>query len=401
MPISSPPPLRPEWRDGRVVHSVPWSPVVFLWGFALVWNAALLGFGWLLWTMPPRDGRGVATGTLAVFAVAGVALVVGAVGTAWSRARFGRSEFALDAVPFAIGGWVSGVIHVPPAAAGAASFDVVLDCLRIVPMNRGTNRSTTWREEVTVSAAGLDRDASGVRVPVAIMVPADGFPSGTLDRRRIEWRVSIAASLPGMDYDANFEVPVFHVGGAAAPPPRPLSRLRGEGEGMSRPPGTRIQVQHRPDGLTIQYPTPKWVLSWALGPMMVLPVVGWLVGRRAYPGELSAELAGVAVGLAAAAVLLALTVAAVLLTPNRVEVRADEVLVLSGAYGFGYTRRIARRDVKAVKHVPVQNGPSVTHTVVVETRDGRTVMATPSIAGLTEARWLTGELERAVATTPA
>jgi hypothetical protein len=401
MPISSPPPLRLDWRDRRVLHSVSWSSVVFLWGFALVWNATLLGFGWVLWTMPPRDGRGVATATLMVFAVAGLALVAGAIGTTWSRARFGRSEFALDAVPFAIGGWVSGVVHVPSAAARAESFDVVLDCLRIVPMNRGTNRSTTWREEVTVPAAGLDRDDSGVRVPVAIRVPADGFPSGTLDRRRIEWRLSIAASLPGMDYDAHFEVPVFHVGGEASPPPRPLSRLRGEGEGMSRPPGTRIQVQHLPDGLTIQYPTPKWVLSWALGPMLVFPVVGWLVGQRAYPGEWPAIVVGVAVGVAAAAVLLALTVIAVLLTPNRVEVHADEVLVRNGAYGFGYTRRVARRDVKAVKHVPVQNGPSVTHTVVMETRDGRTVMATPSIAGLTEARWLTGELERAVGTTPA
>jgi hypothetical protein len=371
---------------------------LFLWAFALLWNTVLAGFGWLLWTMPPRDGRSIAWAAFFVFVFAGVALVASALWATTTRARFGRSEFAMDAAPFAVGGWVSGVIQVPPAAAGADRFDVVLDCLRIVPMSRGTSRSTTWREEVTVPGAGLDRDAAGVRVPVAIIVPADAFPTGTLDRRRIEWRISIAASLPGLDYDASFEVPVFAVEGPAGPPPRPLSRVRGEEEGTLRPPDSRIQVQHLADGLTIQYPTPKWVLTWGLGPMMVLPVVGWMVGRRGYPGELPAELVGVAVGMVGGFALLGLTLLAVLLTPNRIEVRTDDVMVRHGAYGVGYSRRFARRDVKAVKHVPFQNGPNVTHTVVVETRDGRTVLATPTLPGLTEARWITGELARALGT---
>jgi hypothetical protein len=374
---------------------MPWSAALFLWGFALFWNTALAGFGWLLWTMPPGDGRAIAWATFFVFVFAGVTLIASALWSTTTRARFGSSEFAMDAVPFAVGGWVSGVIQVPPAAAGAESFDVVLDCLRIVSMSRGTNRSTSWREEVTVPAAGLDRDAMGVRVPVAIRVPGDVFPSGTQDLRRIEWRVSIAARLPGLDYDASFEVPVFHVEGPPGPPPRPLSRVRGEEEGALRPPDSPIRVQHRPDGLTIQYATPKWVLTWALGPMVVL-LIGWLVGRRAYPGELPAEIVGVAIGLVGGFALLGLTLIAVLLTPNRVEVHSGEVMVRNGAYGFGYSRRFPRPDVKAVKHVPVQDGPDITHTVVVETRDGRIVIATPSLPGLTEARWLRGELARAL-----
>ena len=49
-----------------------------------------------------------------------------------------------------------------------------------------------------------------------------------------------------------------------------------------------------------------------------------------------------------------------------------------------------------VKHVPLQNGPRVDHSVDIETKDGKSYNAALGLRDLAEARWLADEIGRRV-----
>jgi hypothetical protein len=91
---------------------------------------------------------------------------------------------------------------------------------------------------------------------------------------------------------------------------------------------------------------------------------------------------------------LAMALFGVLTHPNRVEVRSDVVVVRRGVFGRGWDRRIPRRDVVAVKRVPLQNGPRLDHSVDIETRDGKSYNAALGLRDLAEAQWLADEIGR-------
>jgi hypothetical protein len=399
-PESDAPPwlMRRDWAARRVEDGAGPLPLVLLWGFSVVWYGALSLSAWAMQTRLGRPGTGAARVVLVLFAVAGLLPVLGAVFITLHRLRFQRSTFELDELPFAVGGWVSGVVEAPAALAGAQAVDLTLDCLDVNVHGENTSRTTKWREEAIVEAAEIEPGPRRVRIPVAIAVPPGALATTRLSAGSgIEWTLSVGAALPGLDYRADFIVPVFALPGAPGAPPRPLSRSRAvrEGTGWARPPGTRIRLQELTDGAALQYPAPSWLPYWTLGPLLLVPA-GALVGRLAFPGDATALLISVGVGAAVALFALALALLGLLTRPDRVEIRGDLVVVRRGLFGRGWDRRIPRREVAAVKHVPLQNGPRVDHTVDIETRDGRSYNAALGLRDLAEAKWLASEIERRV-----
>jgi hypothetical protein len=389
---------RKDWTARLIKDEAGSLVLVLLWGFSLVWYGVLALVAWAMGTSSPT-GSGGAGVVLIVFAVAGLLPLVAAVFITWHALRFPRSTFELDAVPFALGGWVSGVVEAPASVAGAETLEVALDCVDVVVHSRSTFRTTKWRQEVTVDAAGLERRPKRVQIPVAIAVPADALATTRLTAGSgVEWMLSVKAALPGLDYRADFIVPVFAVEGPPSAPPRPLSPIRGlrEGEGWIRPASSRIRVEGLPDGVAFQYPTPSWLAYWTIGPLLLVPAAA-LVGRLAFAEDVTAFWICVGVGAGLAVLALAIALLGVLTNPNRVEIRGHVVVVRRGIFGRGWDRRIPRPEVVAVKHVPVQNGPRVGHSVDIETRDGKSHNAALGLRDLAEAKWLADEMGRRVA----
>jgi hypothetical protein len=367
-----------------------------LWVFALLWYGMVGLVGWAADSSDPRSSG--ADAALYVFGLAGLLPLALAVFTTWRALRFRRSTFELDAVPLALGGWVSGVVDAPALVAAAGTFEVTLDCVDVTVSGRSTFRTTKWRQEVAVDAAGVERGPKGLRIPVAIAVPADALATTRLTGGSgVEWMLSVKAALPGLDYGADFIVPVFAPERPPGAPPRPLSPIRGlrEGEGWIRPASSRIRVEDLPDGAAFQYPTPSWLPYWTIGPLLLVPAAA-LFGRLAYPEDVIGFWVCVAAGVGLMLLVLALTLFGVLTHPNRIEIRSDEVIVRRGVFGRGWDRRIPRREVAAVKHVPVQNGPRLDHSVDIETRDGKRYNAALGLRDMAEAKWLADEMGRRV-----
>lgn len=224
------------WADGQI-HCSNRGGMIASWVFALVWN----GFSWPLLSVLPREMERNHTAALFVllFPVAGLGLLVWAVRATLRWRRFGASTFDLAHVPGVLGGELAGTLHVGGGLLGARELKARLACIRRYVSGSGKNRSThedvLWTEEQRLPGSGLARGPHGLALPVRIAIPFDCRPSDPLESKdRVLWRLELRAEVPGVDYHAQFEVPIFETQesdrtrtramlaqqrGSAAPPP--------------------------------------------------------------------------------------------------------------------------------------------------------------------------------------
>jgi hypothetical protein len=173
--------------------------------FAAVWNAVVAGL--LLLVLGREDLRSSpgALVFLAIFGLAGLGLIALTVYVARFARKFSPAVFEMSGVPGVLGGWLRGTIQMPPQVPEGTEASVRLVCER---RRSGSGPPTydVWKGEV--SARTSSRIAVAFRIPFNL--PESDLPDmpsrGTM---WVTWLLSISASLPGVDYTAVFDVPVF------------------------------------------------------------------------------------------------------------------------------------------------------------------------------------------------
>jgi hypothetical protein len=111
--------------------------------------------------------------------------------------------------------WSARRINDPPGG-----FSITLRGLRITVTGSGKRRSTheavLWENALTMP--GALREGKGISIPIATLIPAEARET---DKRnatdRVIWRLIISAAVPGIDYNATFEVPVFRTAESETP----------------------------------------------------------------------------------------------------------------------------------------------------------------------------------------
>lgn len=379
---------RREWAEGRLRHEVPWAGAALLWGFAAVWSAFVVSAGVALHLEGRLQAEPGMTVVLAIFAVAGMFLLSLAVRATAHRLKYGVSVLELSSAPGVLGGELHAVLHPPRSLPPDAELAVALDCIRRVP--RGTKQDLVrleWRIERRATGGG------GGAIPLSFEAPFDcpeTTPDGSPDRARIEWTVKVSAHLPGVDYAAGFEVPLFRT------PASDPSRLRGvvdDGDGSLRePPPTRIRVEPVAGGMTVRYPSPRWLTGCLLAMLAPPAVAGGIAWWSQQSGVDLLVTAGVGLGLGAA--VLALTLVGVVTHLARIEVRPDEVRIVRGLGRLGWSSRIPGADIRGVVFDVSRSGRSPSYSVELETTGGRRPTVALGLRSEDEARWLTAELQR-------
>lgn len=136
--------------------------------------------------------------------------------------KFAPSHFVPTALPAFLGATLAGEVQtgVRQQQGAAEGFNVALKCIHRweerLPSSSNKPGATRRRRDVLweTQAHARGRVGSGTPhafvVPVDFSLPKDGSPT-TLgsSSEGILWELSIHASLPGLDYRADFEVPVF------------------------------------------------------------------------------------------------------------------------------------------------------------------------------------------------
>jgi hypothetical protein len=242
------------WADGRI-HCSNRSSLVVAWVFAVCWNA----ISWpLAYQVPGELERGNPAVWLALlFPLIGLGMLVWALRATLRWRRFGSSVFEMTTHPGVLGGELSGRLRAGDGLFEAREFGLRLSCIRRYVTGSGKSRSThedvLWTEDATLSPRALTRGPSGVELPLGFALPYDCRPSDPVESNdRILWRLEVRADVPGVDYAARFELPVF-VTSESAPRRTRAALARERGGAQTLPAGplpSGIVVRPHPQGGT-------------------------------------------------------------------------------------------------------------------------------------------------------
>lgn len=202
---------REDWAAGAIQQEDKLN-LRLLVGFAIAWNIIS---GVIVGGVLASSGFGGFALILLGFPAFGIMLVVVAIRTWLHRRRFGQSVLRCASVPVWLGEPLRGVVetNIPSTHRSRQGFRIRLACLRERTYHgrRNDDRTTletVWEREEDAHAP--DDGGPVVRIPIDVTVPASLPPTvmPPSDDRTL-WRVTVSQKLPGIDYHAVFEIPVF------------------------------------------------------------------------------------------------------------------------------------------------------------------------------------------------
>lgn len=219
---------RKDWAAGRIVSTTKKGAVI-LWIFVFFWCGASLAISLVVVPAQLHQGNHLALVAL-VFPIIGLGLFVFAWRTTSAWRRFSKSVFETTAIPAPAGGVLQGKIQVRGNLRPAHGWHLVLSCLRRSTTGPSNNLKTTekilWQDEKWLRPGLPGTEANAVSIPVYFQLPRDKPESTPGIGDGVHWRLEAWASLPGPDFSATFEVPVFRVDEPPAASPDPTAQYQ-------------------------------------------------------------------------------------------------------------------------------------------------------------------------------
>jgi len=399
---------RTDWAMRRAESQNKNSELLF-WALAILCNMITLPF---LFGMVPnfiqtRDPR---VFLLLGFNLLGAILIFKAVRTTMQHRRFGDTYFEFDALPFSPGERVGGRIHLKFETRAEHGIDLRLSCVRKVVSGSGksstTNQIILWQADQNVPAGAVGPGPLGRAIPVDFSIPAESsITNHDNPRDQVLWLLHAQADVPGVDYSADFELPVFKNATSAetARDSEPsafsgvntfgFATTRSDDSGaVAQPAHTKVVVSNGSGGTEFYFPplrNPGRALTLLLVTVVWTAVIYLMVQKHA--PILFFIVFGVADLLIVAGFL------HVAFGSSRIGVSSGEILSCRGIFGLGGTRRIQVSDVASiVPVVSMQQGTSSgnqLHAIRLRLKDGRKFTLADEIDGRQEARWVVSQIE--------
>lgn len=202
---------RDDWAARRIVEtSTHLAPA--LWVFALVWNAITIPL--VIALLRLMLFKPVLAVVVVVLPIIGLTILCGALYVSMRSWKFGKSVCMIDALPIPVGGSFHGEIAHRESSVPESGYRLELRAVNRITTGSGQNRhmveTTLWQSELRVSPALVAPSPAGVRVPFDFDIPPDAPQSDLHDPTDLTmWRLIASAEMPGIDYNARFELPVF------------------------------------------------------------------------------------------------------------------------------------------------------------------------------------------------
>jgi hypothetical protein len=385
---------REDWARGSVRDSNR-GTMILAWVFAGFWNIVSIPAAFFAVRTALAEHNYVVLFAL-IFPVIGLGLLMWAIQAAARYLKFGMSLMELTTRPGVVNGKLAGVIRIPGDLLPPEGFHAVLSSVHRRTTGSGKNRSTSetilWQEEGNFHPA---RQATGTTVPVGFAIPADARPTDDTDSdNAFVWRLTLSAQVPGVDYSAQFEVPVFRtdLGEITGPDIQVLTPPPLDLEHYTPPASSRIQISINRRGTEIVFPPARnpgaatavtvffliWsgalYLMWKLGAPLIFPVIFGLFDLLLLYGVLAHWL-------------------------GHITVIADTGLLTLDRriLGFGGERRLEGSVIGTIEPViGMQVGSTPYYDIKVTRTEGRAVTAGGGIPDKREAQYIAGLLLRAV-----
>jgi len=383
---------RADWASGVVMDSSR-AEMWTAWIFTAFWNLVSIP-GAVAGTREFLRGGNRTALLVILFPAAGVILLGWAVRATLRYRRYGASRFDLATRPAIVGHVLEGTVRTPSDVRPPEGYRVVLTCIRRETTGSGKNRSTTervlWQDERRSmgSATGL---------PVAFAIPRDALPCDPVSGGdRVLWRLGVTGEVPGVDYSATFEVPVFRTSASDGPltdEDREVAAASQVPADYHQPAGSRIQVSTTRRGTEIYFP-PARNTGFAVG---ISSFTALWMGALALTIVLHAPLLfPIVFGLFG--LLLVLIVLDAWLGATRVVAGDGQVTVATGWLVPRRERTLRAADIAGISsRIASQQGTTPYYDITIETKAGTRVAAGRAVRDKREAEWLAEMLMRAIA----
>ena len=399
---------RTDWAARRA-ESLNKKSAVVLWVLAVLCNLVTLPFLLGIAQQFARN-RNPIVFLLLGFNLIGAILIVNAARATIRRRRFGDTYFEFETLPFSTGERVRGKIHLQFDTRAEHGIDLRLSSVRKIVSGSGENSTTNqivlWQADQNVPAGALAPGPLGRSIPVDFSIPADSaITNHDNPRDQILWLLHAQADVPGVDYQDDFEIPVFR-GASSAETARgsefsafsaanssgfATTRSDDAGE-VAQPAHTKVVVGMGSGGTEFYFPpfrNPGRALILLLVTVVWTAVV-YLMYQKDAPFFFL-----IAFGFCG--LLLMVGTLHVMLGSARIAVRSGEVSSRTGIFGLGRTRRIQSSEVASI--LPVvsaqqgTNSGNALHAIRMRLKDGRKITLADEIDSRQEARWVVAQIE--------
>ncbi len=194
-----------DWNKGRAIT---------IWVLTVIWNAIAFPVAFVPSSSITRSKL------IVIFPLIGIFLLLSAIYQTLRMMKFGTSTCHLEQVPVVPGRTVRGHIELNNGDVPKDGYRLRLASLRVTRArksgrssergNRTDTEKVLWAQEIVVEESAAMRGPEGTRVPFEFTTPQDAHVTDEGDSfDRYIWRISASAGFPGVDYTAQFEVPVF------------------------------------------------------------------------------------------------------------------------------------------------------------------------------------------------
>ena len=373
-----------DWADGKVVSSNRTGMISAL-AFAALWNLVSAP----LWFLLPGEivGKGNRWALLGlIFPVVGLGLFAGAICSVLRWRKFGQSVFQMASVPGVIGGQLAGVVRTSAKVLPEDGFQLTLSCIQKLTSGSGDSRSTRqnvlWEDDQVVGRDLMQQDPDHTAIPVLFAIPYECRPTDeSLADNQTIWRLKVRAKVPGVEYHAVFDVPVFRTAESSpnfAVDPNVMAEyaVPANPERDLQEAGVIRDLSPSGEGYTFTFPMGR-NLGSALGIL-----VFWLLwsGMIALMIHLRAPvLFPIVFGLFDALILW--LVVDIWLYKSAVDASPQGLTVAGGLFGAGKPQRIEASDVAQIEPVQeMQSGQTVFYSIVVTCRSGKKITAAKRLA---------------------
>ncbi len=203
---------KPDWLSGKIKSSNK-TMVYFSLFFALFWN--LISWPVVIAFIPEiLKEKNHALMFIFLFPAVGIVLIIWFVFSLIRWKKFGESVFIMKSVPGVVGGALKGLIITNVNIKPDSGFKIELNCVNKHTSGSGKNRRTSerilWQDVRFIKREAMENDLTKSAIPVLFKIPFDARETNEENSNdKIIWRVKISAEVPGVDYSAHFEVPVF------------------------------------------------------------------------------------------------------------------------------------------------------------------------------------------------
>ena len=198
-----------EWRKGKVECGNQGS-MYGLWIFSIIWCAISFGASSESFVEVFQNGN-YGAAVFLIFPLIGVFFVLAAIFTTMRWKKFGASVFEISNETGYVGGELRGVIRSSTQVAATGDYSLKLTCTERITTGSGKNRTTKthqrWEQEKKIPSGSAN---SRMGIPVAFSIPGTCFETDDCSAPgTIGWALQIHAPTKGVDYSANFRVPVY------------------------------------------------------------------------------------------------------------------------------------------------------------------------------------------------